>query len=75
MQAEGKGVWIGNRRIDCLFYADDLVLIAENEQALQQQLRIMESWAREWNLEVNVDKTEYMVIGGNGQGRITTEHG
>ena len=75
MHAEGKGVYIGNRRIDWLFYADDLALIAENAQDLQRQLRIMEKWILEWNLEVNVEKTEYIAIGGNGEGSIRTEQG
>ena len=39
------------------------MLIAENHKMMQKQYRTMEKWLKECNLEVNEDKTEYMVIG------------
>ena len=45
-------------------YADDTVLISENENDLQQLLNIIESKSKEKGLELNSKKTEVMVISG-----------
>ena len=47
MKREGKGIQIGLRRIDILFYADDLALIASSRANLQRQLQTMEEWLNE----------------------------
>ena len=43
-------------------YADDTVLISENENDLQQLLNIIESKSKEKGLELNSKKTEVMLI-------------
>ena len=52
-----SGVVCGNTKICCLLYADDLVLIAENENCLQKLLNVMYSWCDEWKLKVNLSKS------------------
>ena len=53
---------MGGHNINNLRYADDTVLISENEKDLQQLLNIVESKSKEKGLELNSKKTEVIVI-------------
>jgi hypothetical protein len=55
-----KGVKIGNQNISILLYADDIVLLAENEENLQIMLDHMFSWCSKWRLNVNASKSKIM---------------
>ena len=55
-----KGVKIGSSIVSILLYADDIVLLAENEGDLQQMLEIVENWCKKWRLAVNHDKSKIM---------------
>ena len=46
--------------INILLYADDIVLLAENEPDLQFLLNIVEIWCEKWRLEVNLAKTNIL---------------
>ena len=60
---EGQpGIRVGGHNINNLRYADDTVLISENEKDLQQLLNIVESKSKEKGLELKSKKTEVMVI-------------
>ena len=51
---EGQpGIRVGRHNINNLRYADDTVLISENEKDLQQLLNIVESKSKEKGLELN----------------------
>ena len=52
------GVHLNDLQITLLFYADDLVLFASNEQALQEQLNVLFQWCRKWKMIVNENKTK-----------------
>ena len=39
-------------------YADDVVLIAENEGKLQKQINILKDWCMNWKLNVNLSKSQ-----------------
>ena len=56
------GIRVGGHNRNNLRYADDTVLISENEKDLQQLLNIVESKSKEKGLELNSKKTEVMVI-------------
>ena len=51
--------------INILLYADDIVLLAENEEDLQSLLFIVECWCKKWRLEINLTKTNIMHIRSN----------
>jgi len=57
MKATGKGLKIGEDTICILLFADDLVLLAENEEDLQLLLNVMSDWCKKWKLMINSDKT------------------
>ena len=48
--------------INVLLYADDIVLIAGNEQDLQSLIFIVENWCKKWRLEINLTKTNIMHV-------------
>jgi len=56
------GVTCGNLQVSILLYADDIVLIADNETDLQKMLDQCTSWTEKWKLTVNTDKTKIMHI-------------
>ena len=57
-----SGIQVGGHNINNLRYADDTILISENEKDLQQLLNIVESKSKEKGLGLNSKKTEVMVI-------------
>ena len=48
--------------VNILLYADDIVLLASNENDLQLLLLIVENWCKDWRLEVNLTKTNVMHV-------------
>lgn len=57
------GVNICDVQIGCLFWADDVVLIAKDEKELQKMLDIASSFSRIWGLGFNYDKSNVMIVG------------
>ncbi len=51
------GVNINDIIISILAFADDIVIIAQNENELQDILHYVEKWCKKWRLKINVDKT------------------
>jgi hypothetical protein len=49
-----------------LLYADDLVLLCDDSARLHTALRLFESTAATWGLQLNHAKTKFMVFGGEG---------
>jgi hypothetical protein len=54
----GNGIKIGNSEVSILMYADDIVLLADNELKLQQMLETLSSWSLKWRIEVNKSKSK-----------------
>ena len=59
---EDPGLKVGGKMINNIRYADDTVLIAENERDLQNLVNILETESKGKGLELNSRKTEVMVI-------------
>ena len=51
------GIDINGKKLCILLYADDLVLIAENEKDLQTLLNKMNEWCLRWKLNININKS------------------
>ena len=56
----GQGVKLGTSQLSILIFADDIALLAENEQDLQTMLNCVHSWCDKWRMAVNLDKTKVM---------------
>lgn len=52
---------LGERTVNSLLYADDLILISKTTLGLQRLLNALESFADYWGTEVNVDKSFILV--------------
>ena len=48
--------------MNILLYADDIVLLAKNEPDLQFLLFLVETWCKNWRLEVNLAKTNILHV-------------
>lgn len=55
-----RGVKVGGRRVYTLAYADDVVLLAEDEDQLRSMLERLEEYMKRKNLEMNVGKSKIM---------------
>ncbi len=53
-----KGVIIGGININNLRYADDTVLIADNEKGLQELLQTVKEKSEHYGLRMNIKKTK-----------------
>lgn len=60
------GIKVGGYRINNLRYADDTVLLAENEEDLQKIVDIINTSGKEYNMKMNAKKTKTMVISKRG---------
>ena len=58
------GVMLGSRKVAGLMFADDLVLLANNQQDLQCSLNLLYGYCSKWALTVNHSKTKVLVFGG-----------
>ena len=58
LECRKEGVRIRNEVINCLAYADDIVLICESEQDLQTLLNVVNDWCKKWSVTVNTSKTK-----------------
>lgn len=64
LKALGRGIEIENgRKLCCLLYADDIVLIAESKQNLQRMLDKVSEYAKKWRFELNPSKSQVVVFG------------
>ena len=57
------GIELASHVINCLLFADDIVLLGKSEAELQALLNITADFATKWNLKFNSDKSKVMVIG------------
>ena len=50
------------RPLNCLFYADDLILMSRSAAGLQKQLDILHSYSEKWLLKINLKKTKTLIF-------------
>ena len=48
--------------LNCLFYADDLVLISKSAYGLQKQIDILQNYSKNWLLKINPHKTKTLIF-------------
>ena len=57
-----SGIDLWDIKIYSLLYADDLILISNNEEDVKAQMRILGNYALEYKMEINSKKTKVMVL-------------
>jgi hypothetical protein len=55
-------VSLASRPLNCLLYADDLVLLSESANGMQNAINKLQSYCDRWGLTVNAQKTNILVI-------------
>lgn len=61
------GIDIGDTSLNCLMYADDLVLFSSDIYGLQELLDRLYDYCNKWKLSVNLLKTKILVCRGGGR--------
>ena len=56
-----------NLHLFILMYADDMVLFSESVDGLQNMLDVLYDYTKQWNLEVNIQKTKIVIFRNGGQ--------
>jgi hypothetical protein len=59
-------VLLNNRKLSCLQYADDLILLSESRVGMQTCLDSLHEYCRRWKLDINTDKSKVMTINKQG---------
>jgi hypothetical protein len=57
---------VNNNRIDCLMYADDIVIFSETQEGLQKIMDLLHTYCSNWCLSVNLSKTNVVIFNKNG---------
>ena len=65
-------VLLYNKKISCLLYADDLILLSRSESGLQTCLNKLKVYCDEWNLRVNIKKSKILIF--NKTGKLIESH-
>ncbi|KAJ4442802.1 hypothetical protein ANN_04395 [Periplaneta americana] len=58
-----EGVIVGGRRINCIRFADDMALLAEEDMILRDMLLELNDSCEQYGMKINANKTKSMVIG------------
>ena len=53
---------LANQNVNCLMYADDLVLLSKTETGMQTMLEKLNRYCETWHLEINKKKTKIMIF-------------
>ena len=61
-----KPVKLGSVKLNCLMYADDLVLLSSSEAGLQECLRRLHQYTKKCHLTINMKKTKIIAFNKNG---------
>jgi hypothetical protein len=62
IQMVPSGIKIGKEQLNISAYADDIVLIGKNGIEIRQLFVGMENTARNLGLQINQEKTKYMIV-------------
>ena len=60
-------VLVNNRKISCLLYADDVVIMSTSHDGLQHKLNKLQAFCDDWGIEVNLSKTKVMIFNKTGK--------
>jgi len=60
-------VYLGGSSLNCLLYADDLIILSESASGLQCALNKLHTYCKKWKLSVNIGKTNVMIFNKGGK--------
>ena len=53
---------LNNCRLRLMMFADDIVLLADSAKGLQESINRLEEFYRNWDLSINIEKTEEVIF-------------
>ena len=57
---------LGKEKLNCLMYADDLIIFSETQNGLQNCLDKLNEYITKWNLKINLKKTQVIIFSSGG---------
>ena len=75
VKESGLGIKISNEVVSVLLFADDMVLVAENEIELGHLMGKVKEYCDKWQLVVNVNKTKVVVVSKDGNEVAKVKYG
>ena len=67
VEDDNSKLYLGDTSINCLLYADDLVLLSKTREGLQKQLHNLDEYCKKWSLKINLSKTKILIFNKNGK--------
>ena len=64
-------IYLNTHRVNCLLYADDVVLVSKSAVGLQKSLNLLETYCNDWCIDVNTSKTKVLIF--NKPGRLIND--
>lgn len=74
LKAKNVGIVCGECVVSSLLYADDIVLLAPDEENLQLQIKIVEEWCQRWRMSLNIAKTKVIHFRKKYRNKMRSEH-
>ena len=65
--SECKPISINDKQLNCLMYADDIVLLSESKEGLSECLNSLSIYNKQWCLNINKQKTKVMTFQNRGK--------
>ena len=75
VKESGCGIKVGSDSMAILLFADDMVLVAKDEEELQHLVEKVKVYCDKWLLEVNVNKTKVVVVSKDGKETAKVNYG
>ena len=69
-KCRNMGISIGNEKLFTLHFADDQVVFAEDEDDIGYMVRKLDEEYEAWGLKINMEKTEYLIVGSNDRNNL-----
>ena len=60
-------ICMNNKKVNCLMYADDIVILTKNKSDLQCSLDKLHDYCQKWKLTVNLTKTKIIIFNVRGR--------
>ena len=62
LEKASDAVKLQYENLDCLMYADDIVIFSTSPEGLQNKLNLLENYCDDWGLKVNTNKTKIITF-------------